>query len=39
VAYSVGKIRRAVEGLDATLVTGHDPEEWPKFKKASGYYS
>lgn len=28
-----------VESLDATLVTVHDPEEWPKFKKAPEYYT
>jgi N-acyl homoserine lactone hydrolase len=38
VAASVRKIRRTVDGLGATLVTGHDPEEWPKFKKAPEYY-
>jgi glyoxylase-like metal-dependent hydrolase (beta-lactamase superfamily II) len=39
VADSTRKVRRTVEGLDATLVTGHDPEEWPKFKKAPEYYT
>ena len=39
VADSTRKVRRTVEALDATLVTGHDPEEWPKFKKAPEYYS
>lgn len=38
VADSVRKIRRTVDALGATLVTGHDPEEWPKFKKAPEYY-
>ena len=39
VADSTRKVRRTVEALEATLVTGHDPEEWPKFKKAPEYYS
>ena len=39
VAGSTRKVRRIVEGHGATLVTGHDPDEWPKFKKAPDYYS
>ena len=39
VAYSTEKIRRTVEGKGATLVTGHDPDSWPKFKKSPEYYS
>jgi hypothetical protein len=39
VASSNRKVRRTVEGLGATLVTGHDPEEWPKFKKAPDFYA
>jgi N-acyl homoserine lactone hydrolase len=39
VAESVRKVRRTVDALGATLVTGHDPEEWPKFKKAPDFYS
>ena len=39
VARSVRKIHRTVDQLEATVVTGHDPEEWPKFKKAPEYYS
>src|SRR5215212_5673147 len=39
VAFSTDKVRRVVEGHGATLVTGHDPEEWPKFKKAPDYYA
>ncbi|MBA2692591.1 MAG: N-acyl homoserine lactonase family protein [Rubrobacter sp.] len=39
VADSVDKIHRAVDKYEATPVTGHDPEEWPKFKKAPEYYS
>ena len=39
VASSVQKIRRTVDALGATVVTGHDPEEWPSFKKAPEYYS
>ena len=38
-ADSVQKIQRAVDALEATVVTGHDPDEWPKFKKAPEYYS
>jgi N-acyl homoserine lactone hydrolase len=39
VAASVQKIHRAVDALGATVVTGHDPDEWPNFKKAPEYYS
>src|SRR5918997_984126 len=38
-ASSVQKIHRAIDALGATLVTGHDPDEWPKFKKAPEYYA
>ena len=38
VTESVQKLRRTVDRLEATVVTGHDPEEWPKFKKAPEYY-
>lgn len=39
VASSTRKVRRIVEGHGATLITGHDPEEWPKFKKAPDFYA
>jgi hypothetical protein len=35
----VQKIHRAVDALGATVVTGHDPDEWPNFKKAPEYYA
>ncbi len=38
-ASSVRKIHRAVDALGATVVTGHDPDEWPKFKQAPEYYA
>ena len=38
-ASSVQKINRAVDSLGATVVTGHDPDEWPQFKKAPEYYN
>ncbi len=38
-ASSVQKIHRAVDALGATVVTGHDPDEWPNFKKAPEYYA
>ena len=38
-AKSVDKIHRAVDALNATVVTGHDPDEWPSFKKAPEYYA
>ncbi|TCJ19840.1 N-acyl homoserine lactonase family protein [Rubrobacter taiwanensis] len=38
VAESVSRIRRTVERLEAQVVTGHDPEAWPGFKKAPEYY-
>ena len=39
VATSVQKIHRAVDAVGAMVVTGHDPDEWPNFKKAPEYYS
>ncbi len=39
VASSVQKIHRAVDALGAMVVTGHDPDEWPGFKKAPEYYA
>jgi len=39
VASSTRKARRTIEGQGATPVAGHDPEEWPKFKKAPDYYA
>src|SRR5919107_705603 len=39
VAASVQKIHRAVDAVGAMVVTGHDPDEWPNFKKAPEYYS
>jgi N-acyl homoserine lactone hydrolase len=39
VAESNRKLRHVVESQGATLVTGHDPEEWPKFKKAPDFYA
>ncbi len=39
VAASTRKVHRTVEALDATVVTGHDPDSWPKFKKAPDFYS
>jgi N-acyl homoserine lactone hydrolase len=38
-ADSVQKIRRSVDALEAMVVTGHDPDSWPDFKKAPEYYS
>jgi N-acyl homoserine lactone hydrolase len=37
-AESVRRIRRTVDRLEATVVTGHDPEDWPKFKKSPEFY-
>lgn len=37
-ANSVQKIRRTVDSLGATVITGHDPDAWPKFKQAPEYY-
>jgi glyoxylase-like metal-dependent hydrolase (beta-lactamase superfamily II) len=37
-ADSVEKIQRTVDALEAMVVTGHDPEAWPDFKKAPEYY-
>jgi hypothetical protein len=36
---SVQKIQRSVDALEAMVVTGHDPDAWPDFKKAPEYYS
>jgi N-acyl homoserine lactone hydrolase len=38
-AESVRRIRREVERTGATVVTGHDPDDWPGWKKAPEYYS
>ncbi len=38
-ANSVQKIQRTVAALEAMVVTGHDPDAWPDFKKAPEYYS
>ncbi len=34
------RVEPTADSLQAadSLVTGHDPEEWPKVKKASDYY-
>lgn len=39
IASSTHKVRHTVEALDATLVTGHDLEEWSKSRKAPDYYA
>lgn len=38
VVTSVARIRRFVEKTGATLVPGHDPDEWPNFRVAPEYY-
>jgi glyoxylase-like metal-dependent hydrolase (beta-lactamase superfamily II) len=38
-AESVQKIHRAVDAHEAMVVTGHDPDAWPNFKKAPEYYA
>jgi glyoxylase-like metal-dependent hydrolase (beta-lactamase superfamily II) len=38
-AESVRRIHREVDRLGATVVTGHDPDDWPGWKKAPDYYS
>lgn len=35
---SVQKLRALVEQSNAMVVTGHDPDLWPQFKKAPHYY-
>jgi glyoxylase-like metal-dependent hydrolase (beta-lactamase superfamily II) len=35
---SVKKLRRLAERSNATVVTGHDPDSWPKFKHSPEYY-
>ena len=35
---SVQKLRAIAERSEALLVTGHDPDEWPSFRKAPKYY-
>ena len=39
VAESVRRIHRYVDASGATVVTGHDPDEWPNFKQAPEYYT
>ncbi|SFB72736.1 Glyoxylase, beta-lactamase superfamily II [Flexibacter flexilis DSM 6793] len=36
---SVAKLRYIAERYDALVVTGHDPDAWPSFKKAPEFYS
>ncbi len=38
VAHSVKKLRILAENTGAMVVTGHDPDMWPSFKKAPDYY-
>lgn len=35
---SVGRLRRLAERENAMVVTGHDPDAWPSFRKAPDYY-
>ncbi|MGV1761480.1 AttM family quorum-quenching N-acyl homoserine lactonase [Rhizobium sp. A22-96] len=35
---SVQKLRAVAEQVGAMIVTGHDPEAWPRFRQAPGYY-
>ncbi|NLS18519.1 N-acyl homoserine lactonase family protein [Rhizobium sp. P40RR-XXII] len=35
---SVGKLRALAGQTDAMVVTGHDPEVWPRFRQAPAYY-
>jgi len=35
---SVRKLRGLAERLNAKVVTGHDPDAWPSFTKAPGFY-
>jgi N-acyl homoserine lactone hydrolase len=35
---SVRKLRRLAWRAEATVVAGHDPEQWPTFEKAPDYY-
>jgi N-acyl homoserine lactone hydrolase len=38
-ARSVQKLHRLAQRESATIVTGHDPDAWPTFKKAPEFYS
>ena len=35
---SVRKLHRLAQRSNATVVTGHDPDAWPKFKHVPGAY-
>jgi glyoxylase-like metal-dependent hydrolase (beta-lactamase superfamily II) len=35
---SVRKLRQVARQTGAQVVTGHDPEAWPRFKKAPEFY-
>jgi glyoxylase-like metal-dependent hydrolase (beta-lactamase superfamily II) len=35
---SVRKLRRLAWRADATIVAGHDPDQWPSFRQAPAYY-
>ncbi|MFY0402164.1 AttM family quorum-quenching N-acyl homoserine lactonase [Pantoea dispersa] len=39
VAQSVRKLRQLTERFNATLIPGHDPEEWGKIRLAPAWYS
>jgi hypothetical protein len=34
----VRKLRRIAARSGSTVVTGHDPEAWPGFRQAPGFY-
>jgi glyoxylase-like metal-dependent hydrolase (beta-lactamase superfamily II) len=35
---SVRKLRALAEKTDALVVTGHDPDAWPRFRHAPAFY-
>ena len=37
-AHSVDKLRKVAAEKKAMVVTGHDPDAWPKFKKFPAFY-
>lgn len=38
VARSTARLRRTIDALGATVITGHDPEQWPRVRHAPAYY-
>ena len=36
---SIQRLRRLAWRADATVICGHDPDQWPTIKRAPDYYA